>query len=91
MTVSNVWRLSFVPPPPRQLLGQGSFGQVWRAVDRTTGRQLAVKIYKTAKMKNLELKKLVEAEVRSVPRCASEVAVAETPLLALFCLVLAAS
>lgn len=49
-----------------QLLGQGSFGQVWRAVDRDTSKQLAVKIYKATKLKNLDVKKLVETEVRCV-------------------------
>lgn len=49
-----------------QLLGQGSFGQVWRAVDREKSQQLAVKIYKATKLKNLDVKKLVETEVRCV-------------------------
>lgn len=47
-----------------QLLGQGSFGQVWKAVDRDTGRPLAVKIYKPSKLKNGDIKKMVEAEIR---------------------------
>lgn len=49
-----------------QLLGQGSFGQVWKAIDRESGRPLAVKIYKPAKLKNADIRKMVDAEIRCV-------------------------
>src|SRR5215471_19697513 len=30
---------------PRRFLGAGAFGEVWVAIDRTTGRQVAIKFY----------------------------------------------
>src|ERR1700748_2622989 len=30
---------------PRRFLGAGAYGEVWVAVDRTTGRQVAIKFY----------------------------------------------
>src|SRR4249919_1493369 len=30
---------------PRKLLGTGAYGEVWVAVDRNTGRQVAIKFY----------------------------------------------
>ncbi len=30
---------------PRRFLGAGAYGEVWVAIDRTTGRQVAIKFY----------------------------------------------
>ena len=30
---------------PRRFLGSGAYGEVWVAIDRTTGRQVAIKFY----------------------------------------------
>ena len=30
---------------PRKFLGAGAYGEVWVAVDKTTGRQVAIKFY----------------------------------------------
>jgi hypothetical protein len=48
-----------------QLLGQGAFAQVWKAVHRDTGASVAVKIYRPAKCKTPAFRKMVDTEIRS--------------------------
>ena len=49
-----------------ELLGQGSFAHVWKAVDKTTGTPLAVKIYRSTKCRDPTLRKMIETEIRCV-------------------------
>lgn len=47
----------------KQLLGQGSFAEVWRAQDKVGNRKMAVKLYKKRSLKHDHIQMLVKQEI----------------------------